>query len=102
MGKVLLKVVLKLISSILSIILLPINALLVTFVPDFSTYITIFNNNIARFFGNSLAWFFSILPPITKDLIFLYLSFLIVYYSVTYTAHLIYKIFIIIKRIKFW
>lgn len=102
MGKALLKVVLKLITSILSIILIPINALVVGLIPNFSTYITIFNNSVARFMGNSLSWFFNLLPPNTKQLIFVYISFLLIYYSVMYSAHLVYKVFIIIRRIKFW
>lgn len=102
MAKAIFNVLYKVIQSILNIILMPVNLLVVNLFPDFSSMITNFNNGVSRYIGGGISYFSSLLPPITKYVIVLYLTFLVSYYTISYSAHAIIKIFTIIKRIKFW
>lgn len=102
MAKAIFNVFFKVIQSVLNIILLPINALIVNLFPDFSSMITTFNTAIRTYIGPTIGYFSSLLPPTTKTLLIIYLTFLISYYTISYSAHAIIKIFKIIQKIKFW
>lgn len=102
MAKAIFNVFFKIIQAFLNIVLLPVNALIVNLFPDFSSMISSFNNGVSTYIGSGLGFFSSLLPPTTRTLILLYLTFLVSYYTITYSVHAIIKIFDIIKRIKFW
>lgn len=102
MAKALFNVLFKIIQSALQIGLAPINLLVVNLFPDFSTLISTFNNNVNTYIGTKIGFFSILIPPFTKSLIILYLTFLISYYTISFSAHIIIKIFKIIQRIKFW
>lgn len=102
MAKAIFKVLLKFIKSIADTILLPINLLVANLLPDLSNLISTFNTAVTRFIGTNLAFFAHLLPPITKNLILVYLGFLITFYTITVTAHAILKVINIIKAIKIW
>lgn len=102
MAKALFNVLFSVIKTILNIGLAPINLLVVNLFPDFSNLISTFNNAVQTYIGSTIGYFSSILPPNTRNIILLYLTFLISYYTIVYSAHAIIKIFKIIQRIKFW
>lgn len=101
MAKAIFNVLFKIIVSITNMFLAPINALVVNFVPDLSSYISKFNSLVLEF-GSKLSYFSSMLPPTTKSILTIYLSFLIVYYTISITAHGIIKVIEIIKAVKIW
>lgn len=92
---------LTLIVNIANVVLAPINLLVANLIPDFSNLLTYFNyvlNMIAtasRFIG-------TIIPPMTKEAIIFYLTFLVAYYTITISVHAFIKVYLIIQRIKFW
>lgn len=90
------------ITSLLNLFLLPINALIENIFPSMSNAIQTFNNFVNNYLGNNLAYFFSMLPPIFKSILFIWFTFVISYYSVYYTYKAILKIWDIIQKIKFW
>lgn len=100
--KALLNGILNVITSLLNIFLLPINALIENIFPDMSSAISTFNNFINTYVGGTLSYFFSILPPIFRGLLVLWFTFVIAYYSVYYTYLAIIKIWSVIQKIKFW
>lgn len=100
--KALLNGILNVITSLLNIFLLPINALIENIFPDMSSAINTFNNFINNYVGGTLSYFFSILPPIFRGLLVLWFTFVIAYYSVYYSYLAIIKIWNIIQKIKFW
>ena len=102
MAKAIFNVLFSVIKTVLNILLAPINLLVVNLFPDFSSLISNFNSFVSTYIGSGIGYFSSILPPISKNIILLYLTFLISYYTITYSAHAIIKIFKIIQRIKFW
>lgn len=102
MAKALFNVLFSVIKTILNVGLAPINLLVVNLFPDFSNLISTFNNAVNTYIGSTIGYFSSLLPPNTRNIILLYLTFLISYYTIVYSAHAIIKIFKIIQRIKFW
>lgn len=102
MAKAIFSVLLKFIKSVADIILAPINLLVVNLLPDLSSLISTFNSAVNQVVGTNLAFFAHLLPPITKNLILIYLGFLITYYTITLSAHAILKVINIIKAIKIW
>ena len=102
MAKAIFNVLFGIIKTILNLLLAPINLLVVNLFPDFSNLISNFNNTVSTYIGSGIGYFSSLLPPTTKSILLIYLTFLISYYTITYSAHAIIKIFKIIQRIKFW
>lgn len=102
MFKMLINGIMSVVTWILDIILLPVNALIENIFPDMASAINTFNSFLNQYIGGAIAWFSSLLPPITKSIIVLWLSFLIIYYGVAWSYALIVKIYNVIQKIKFW
>lgn len=90
------------ILKILNIVLIPINALIENIFPDMASAIQTFTNFINNVLGNNLVFFFKLLPPIFRGLLFTWFTFVIAYYSIYYTYKGILKIWEVIQKIKFW
>lgn len=97
-----LKGILKVITKLLSLFLLPINLLINQLFPDMTTSIQHFNTFVSTYLGSTLSFFFSILPPIFRSTLFIWLTFVIAYYTIYYSYLAIVKIFDLIQKIKFW
>lgn len=102
MIKALLNGLLSIITSLLNIFLLPVNALLENVFPDMSNAISTFNTFVNTYVGGTLSYFFSILPPTFRNILALWFTFVIAYYGIYYTYTGIIKIWSIIQKIKFW
>lgn len=102
MGSALFNVFFKIVGTIVGIFTAPINALLVTFFPDFATIIANFNNSVTTLIGGGLGFFSEMIPPITRASILFYLGVVISYYVIAINLHLILKVITIIKNIKIW
>ena len=102
MIKALLNGLLSIITSLLNIFLLPINALIENIFPDMASAISTFNTFVNTYVGGTLSYFFSILPPTFRGLLALWFTFVISYYGIYYTYTGIIKIWSIIQKIKFW
>lgn len=102
MAKAIFKVLLKFIKSVVGIVLAPINLAVANLFPNLSNMINTFNTAVSRYVGSGLSWFAHLLPPGVKQLVGVYLLFLIAYYGVVITVHGIIKVINIIKAIKIW
>lgn len=102
MIKAIINGIMSLVSSILDIVLLPVNTLIENIFPDMSNAISTFTTFIQTYIGGTLGYFFSILPPITRSIIIMWFTFLITYYGVVWSYSLIMKIWNVIQKIKFW
>ena len=94
--------ILKVITTLLNVFLLPINLLIDNLFPDMTEAISHFNNFVTTYLGSPLSYFFNLLPPIFKSIMLLWLTFLVSYYTVYYSYLAIIKIWSIIQKIKFW
>lgn len=102
MFKALLNGILNTITSILNLVLTPVNALFDNLFPDMSSAISNFNNFVNTYIGNNLAWFWNLLPPIFKNLLIVWFTFVVAYYGIYYTYKAFIKIWEVIQKIKFW
>lgn len=93
---------LKIITTLLNVFLLPINLLIEGLFPDMTEAIGVFNNFVTNYLSSPLSYFFNLLPPIFRSILTLWLTFLIGYYTFHYTYLGIIKIWAIIQKIKFW
>lgn len=89
-------------KSIIDIVLTPINLLVDGLFPNMSNAISSFNTMLNSYVGNSLSWFFSFVPPITKSILLIALTFLIGYYTFIWSYSLIIKLWNVIQKIKLW
>lgn len=94
--------ILNMITSVINIFLLPINALFENIFPDMTSAISTFNNFINTYVGGTLSYFFSILPPIFRSLLVIWFTFVIAYYTIYFTYTGVIKVWGIIQKIKFW
>lgn len=94
--------ILKVITTLLNVFLLPVNLLVNTIFPDMSQAIGHFNNFVNTYLGSPLAFFFNLLPPIFRSIVILWITFIISYYTIYYSYLAIIKIWDIIQKIKFW
>ena len=102
MGKALMKVIMKLVTSVINIVLLPVNTLIEPLFPSSLTNaITNFSNLLSRI-GGIISWFANLFPPTFKDLLLLALGVTIAYYTIAWSYTLIVKIYNVIQKIKFW
>lgn len=102
MASALFNVFFKIIGTVVGVFTAPINLLLINFFPDFTSLIVNFNSNVTRIVGGGLAFFSSLLPPMTRGAILIYLGVVISYYVIAINIHLILKVVKIIKNIKIW
>lgn len=94
--------ILTIVTGLLDIILLPVNALIENIFPSMASAVGTFNNFVNNYVGGSLAYFFSILPPIFRNLLTIWFTFVIAYYGIYYSYLAILKIWNVIQKIKFW
>lgn len=102
MFKALFDVFFGVIKGVVDIILTPVNLLVSNLVPDVSQMVGTFNSAVTTFFNSTLNYFFSMLPPNCRTFILLYLTFLIGYYTISFSVHSIVKVYKIIKNVKVW
>lgn len=102
MAKAIFKVFFAIIKKIVDILMTPINLLVVNLFPNLSQIITTFTQASTRLLGGLMGFFAHLLPPTTRLVILLWLSVLISYYGILFTAHVVLKIIEIIKKVKVW
>lgn len=102
MIKIIFEGLFNILSSIATIILTPLNSLIINNFPDVAILINRFNEFLNTYLVSNLGFFGSLLPPKTRALILFYLTYLTIRFVIVLNAHLLLKIFKIIKNIKVW
>ena len=90
------------ITSVVNIFLIPINALFENVFPDMTNAISQFNTFVNTYVGGTLSYFFSILPPIFRSMLTIWFTFVIAYYTIHFTYITVIKVWAIIQKVKFW
>ena len=101
MIKALLNGILNMISSLLSIFLTPVNALLNGLFPNLNSVYSTFNS-IVNSINSLIGYFIYLIPPTAKSLLSIFFTIYISYMGIRLTYVSITKIFGIIRKIKFW
>lgn len=102
MIKAILKGILKMVIKVLNVFLLPVNALFENLFPNMTNAINHFNTFVNQYVGGTLSYFFSILPPIFRSILVIWVTFLISYYGIIFVYKGFLKIWQVIQKLKFW
>lgn len=102
MIKAIINGILNILMKVIDIVLTPLNLLFDNLFPDVGNMISTFSTFVNTYVGGTLSYFFSLLPPIFRGLLTLFITFVIAYYGIYYTYIGIKKIFDIIQKIKLW
>lgn len=97
-----LETIFYIIGSLIYIILLPINLLFRTFIPNFNNIVNSFNQFIVFFVSTPLNYFLHLIPPLTRGILIFYLGLIVAYYSFIFAYRGFVLIPTIIRKIKFW
>lgn len=102
MVKAIINGIMKMLTKVINMALLPINSIFSNIFPNMSSAISSFTTFINNYLGNTLGYFFSILPPIFRSILTIWFTFIIAYYGIYYTYLAAVKIWGIIQKLKFW
>lgn len=101
-GSGLVDLIINFITTIVNALLIPINSLFETLLPDLSTLISNFSSFLVLIATGPFALLFNLFPPTCKSLLLLWLTILIAYYSIIWVYRGIILIPKIVNKIKFW
>lgn len=91
----------KLLNSLVKILVLPLNLVINSTLPDISAHITTTTNSIIQFFNN-LAWPLSIIPVGILNTLAFILLIEIAKHTIYISTHALIKLWNIFQKIKFW
>lgn len=91
----------KLLTGLVKILVLPLNLLITSTLPDISTHITSTATTIVQFFTN-LAWPLSIIPVGILNTLAFILLVEIAKHTIYISTHALIKMWNIFQKIKFW
>lgn len=86
------------IYSIAQLFLLPVNLLIDTMFPNLTDSIQAVITGINLFLSDGLRWGFNLLPPMSQTLVLTYLSFLVVYYTISIGVSQITRVLNVLKK----
>lgn len=93
--------IIKTISSVIQVIVWPINQIIIGLLPDLSEKLVYISDNVGNLFS-SVSWALGIIPtPILSTLLFI-LTIEIAKHTIYISTHVITIVFSLIRRIKFW
>lgn len=92
----------NMINSVLGILLTPINLILSTLFPNIASFISLFNSVCDNYLIPYATYFFHFLPPITRNLLAIILTFMIAYKTIVWSYRAIVYVFDLIRKVKFW
>lgn len=61
-----------------------------------------FTTFVNTYVGGTLSYFFSILPPIFRSILSIWVTFLISYYGIIFAYKGFVKVWNVIQKLKFW
>lgn len=100
--RIIFKFIFKLLIGVSNFFLMPINRLVATAFPEFTSLVSGFTTFLNTYITPGLNYFFSILPPFTRSIVLFYLSLLLILYTLSLSVHFIVKVIEIIKAVKIW
>lgn len=89
-------------QNVINILLTPIDLIFTTLFPNVSKYISIFENFLQNYIPSTLAWANNLLPPITQELLGIYLTIMIGLATAVLSVHAYTFIYRLIQKIKLW
>lgn len=94
--------ILTFLQNVINLLLTPIDLIFVNLFPSVSKYILIFENFLNDYIPTTLSWANNLLPPITQELLGIYLIIMIGMGTAVLSVHAYTFIYRIIQKIKLW
>lgn len=91
-----------LIQGLISLLLAPIDAILIALFPDITSFIDVYELVIQTYIAPTVSYVYAILPPLTRSLVLVYCTFMIALGTAIITYHAFTYIYRLIQKIKFW
>lgn len=101
MFKILFKIMINLLATLIQIVVLPINALISATLPDISSRITQVTSAFGSLF-NTMQWAIGIIPSSLLEVISFILLVEIAKNTIFRSTHMIIKVWNLFQKIKFW
>lgn len=101
MFQTLFNIILSILASLIQVIVLPINILVTTLLPDISTKILDLSNSLTTLFSG-ITWGLGLIPLSIKVTLLFIISVEVARHTIFVSTHVITRIFDIIRRLKFW
>ena len=93
--------IINLLALMINIVIIPIDFLVSTFFPNLSLQIQHFNEGLSLLATSPIGFIMYHIPPYTRGLLLVYVSFMISYYTIIWTYRRIIIIPRVIQKIKF-
>ena len=101
MFSILFDIIFNLLATIVQIVLLPLNALIESLLPDLSEKILYLTNNLPNLFSG-ISFFVNILPPVTRSVFLFAIQIMLAKYSIYYSSRALIHIWNVVQKLKFW
>lgn len=105
MANAIFKVLLTFVANVVGVFLAPIDLLVANAFPHLNHITTFWSANfqaLTSYLTHGVGYVINLLPEDTARAVWVYLSVVVATYTITISIHLIIKLLIIIKNIKFW
>lgn len=101
MFKILFKIIINLLATVIQLIVWPINQLISATLPDLTNKIADVNSTITNVF-NSMTWALGLLPPIIIETLLFIITIEIAKHTIYISTHTLVKVWNVLQKIKFW
>lgn len=101
MSNLLINTLLSLISTIVQIICIPINALIINVFPSITNWLTSVDTVLSSIF-NSITWALGIIPTPIINVLILIVIVEIAKHTVFISTHILLRLWNIFQKVKFW
>lgn len=91
-----------LVSTLVTIVLTPINVLVDLWLPDFSQWFQNFTNFVNLFGSGIINYIYFLLPTGFRTLLILWFTMIVIFYGLYYTYKLLSLTWDLLHKIKFW
>lgn len=105
MANAIFKALLTFIANVIGVFLAPIDLIVVNAFPRLNQIVSGWTSSfqaLSSYMAHSIGYVINLLPTTTARAVWLYLGVVLATYTITISIHLIVKLLIIIKNIKFW
>lgn len=105
MANAIFKALLTFVANVIGVFLAPIDLIIVNAFPRLNHIVTSWNTQfqgLSSYLAHGIGYVINLLPADTARAVWLYLGVVLSIYTITISIHLIVKLLIIIRNVKFW
>lgn len=101
MFKALFNIIINLLASVIQIICWPVNAVIVTTLPDISDKLLLVGNSLNGLF-DTITWALGLVPQSIIEILLFILTIEIAKHTIYISTHQLIKVWNLLQKVKFW